>query len=111
MKIAVALITLLPLLGFIVTLLFGKRMGKHAHIFPVAMITVTAVLSVYCFEWVFRHSEEAFVWNAFAWISAGQFSVPWGYQVDTLTGIMLLVVGIIGMLVHYYSIGYMHGDE
>ena len=24
---------------------------------------------------------------------------------------MLLVVGVIGMLVHYYSIGYMHGDE
>ena len=24
---------------------------------------------------------------------------------------MLLVVGVIGMLVHYYSIGYMHGDQ
>ncbi len=110
MKIAVALITLLPLLGFIVTLLFGKRMGKHAHIFPVAMVTVTALLSIYGFEWAFRHPEETFVWNAFTWIGAGQFTVPWGYQVDTLTGIMLLVVGVIGMLVHYYSIGYMHGD-
>ena len=37
--------------------------------------------------------------------------MPWGFQVDALTGIMLLVVGVIGMLVHYYSIGYMHGDE
>ena len=37
--------------------------------------------------------------------------MPWGFQVDTLTGVMLLVVGVIGMLVHYYSIGYMHGDE
>ena len=111
MKIAVALIPLLPLLGFIVTLLFGKRMGKHAHIFPVAMVTISAVLSVYGFEWAFRHQEETFVWNAFTWIAAGQFTVPWGFQVDTLTGVMLLVVGVIGMLVHYYSIGYMHGDE
>ena len=111
MKIAVALIPLLPLLGFIVTLLFGKRMGKHAHIFPVAMVTISAVLSIYGFEWAFRHQEETFVWNAFTWIAAGQFTVPWGFQVDTLTGIMLLVVGVIGMLVHYYSIGYMHGDE
>ena len=111
MKIAVALIPLLPLLGFIVTLLFGKRWGKHAHIFPVAMVTISAVLSIYGFEWAFRHQEETFVWNAFTWIAAGQFTVPWGFQVDTLTGIMLLVVGVIGMLVHYYSIGYMHGDE
>ena len=111
MKLAVALIPLLPLLGFIVTLLFGKRWGKHAHILPVATVTISAVLSIYCFEWAFRHQEETFVWNAFTWIAAGRFTVPWGFQVDTLTGIMLLVVGVIGMLVHYYSIGYMHGDE
>ena len=111
MKMAVILIPLLPLVGFIVTLLFGKRMGKHAHIFPVAMVTISAVLSVYGFDWAFRHQEETFVYNAFDWIAAGQFHVSWGFQVDTLTGVMLLVVGVIGCLVHYYSIGYMHGDE
>jgi NADH-quinone oxidoreductase subunit L len=110
MKIAVALIVLLPLFGFITTLVFGKRMGTKAHVLPVALVTATAVLSVYAFEWVFRHQEEPFVWNAFSWILAGKYEVAWGFQVDTLTGIMLLVVGIIGMLVHYYSIGYMHGD-
>jgi NADH-quinone oxidoreductase subunit L len=110
MKIAVALIVLLPLFGFVVTLLFGKRMGSKAHILPVATVTTTAALAVYAFEWVFRHQEEPFVWDAFSWIAAGRFEVTWGFQVDTLTGIMLLVVGVIGMLVHYYSIGYMHGD-
>jgi len=110
MKIAVALIPLLPLFGFIVTLLVGKRMGTKAHILPVALVTASAGLAVYAFEWVFRHQEEPFVWDAFSWILAGKYEVSWGFQVDTLTGIMLLVVGIIGMLVHYYSIGYMHGD-
>jgi NADH-quinone oxidoreductase subunit L len=111
MKIAVALIPLLPLLGFILTLVFGKRWGSRAHILPVALVTVSAALSIYAFVWSFTHQEETFVWNAFTWIAAGRFTVPWGFQVDTLTGIMLLVVGVIGMLVHYYSIGYMHGDE
>ena len=111
MKIAVTLIPLLPLLGFIVTLLLGKRMGRHAHIFPVAMVTISAILSIYGFDWAFRHQHVTFVWNAFTWIAAGRFTIPWGFQVDTLTGVMLLVVGVIGMLVHYYSIGYMHGDE
>ncbi|MFA4964923.1 MAG: NADH-quinone oxidoreductase subunit L [Thermoleophilia bacterium] len=110
MKIAVALIVLLPLFGFVVTLLVGKRFGARAHLLPVAMVSATAVLSIYAFEWVVRHHEEPFVWNAFTWMAAGRFEVTWGFQVDTLTGVMLLVVGIIGMLVHYYSIGYMHGD-
>ena len=111
MKIAVALIPLLPLFGFIVTLVFGKRFfGTKAHLLPVGLVTASAVLSVYAFEWAFRHQEEPFVWNAFTWIVAGKYEVAWGFQVDTLTGVMLLVVGVIGMLVHYYSIGYMHGD-
>ena len=111
MKIAVALIVLLPLAGFIITLLLGKRFFRtKAHVLPVALVTVTAVLSIYAFEWVFRHPDEAFVWNAFTWVAAGRFTVEWGFLVDPLTGIMLLVVGIIGMLVHYYSIGYMKDD-
>ncbi len=110
LKAAVALIPLLPLAGFLLTLLFGKRMGERAHVLPVALVTATAALSVYVFVWAFRHPGEAFVWDAFSWIVAGGYSVQWGFLVDPLTGIMLLVVGLIGMLVHYYSIGYMKGD-
>ena len=111
MKIAVALIPLLPLAGFVFTLLAGRRMGKRAHLVPVALVTVSAALCVAVFVWVSGHHEETFVWSAYDWISAGRFHLAWGFQVDALTGVMLLVVGIIGMLVHYYSIGYMHGDE
>jgi NADH-quinone oxidoreductase subunit L len=111
MKLAVALIPLMPLAGFIFTLLVGKRFGKQAHLVPVALVTASAALCVACFVWVQGHHEAPFVWNAFSWISSGQFKLAWGFQVDSLTGIMLLVVGVIGMLVHYYSIGYMHGDE
>ncbi len=111
MKIAVALIPLLPLAGFIITLVFGKRWGSKAHVLPVALVTVSAALSVYGFVWIFGHRDHPFVWDAFTWIAAGHYTVAWGFLVDDLTGIMLLVVGVIGMLVHYYSIGYMKGDE
>ena len=111
MKFAVALIVLLPLAGFVITLLFGKRFFRtRAHVLPVALVTATGVLSVYAFEWVVRHPDTAFVWNAFTWVAAGRLKVEWGFLVDPLTGVMLLVVGIIGMLVHYYSIGYMKDD-
>jgi NADH-quinone oxidoreductase subunit L len=112
MKIAVALIPLLPLAGFVITLLFGKRFFKtRAHVLPVALVTVSAALSIYAFVWAFTHQDSVFVWNAFTWVAAGRFSVSWGFLVDDLTGVMLLVVGVIGMLVHYYSIGYMKDDE
>ena len=111
MKTAVALIPLLPLAGFVFTLLVGKRLGKQAHLVPVALVTASAALCVAAFVWVSGHHDEPFVWAAFDWITAGEFHLAWGFQVDALTGVMLLVVGVIGMLVHYYSIGYMHGDE
>jgi NADH-quinone oxidoreductase subunit L len=110
MKTIVALIPLLPLVGFIVTLLFGKRFGKQAHLIPTALVTGSAALCVAAFVWVLRHDHALFLFRPFGWITAGSFHVDWGFQVDGLTAIMLLVVGLIGMLVHYYSIGYMHGD-
>jgi NADH-quinone oxidoreductase subunit L len=111
MKPAVALIPLLPLAGFVFTLLLGKRLGKQAHLVPVALVTASAALCVAAFVGVSGHHEEPFMWAAFDWITAGELHLAWGFQVDALTGVKLLVVGIIGMLVHYYSIGYMHGDE
>ena len=106
----VALIPLLPLAGFIITLLVGKRLQQQAHLLPVALVTATAALCVYAFVWVLDHEGEVFLDRPFTWITAGTFDVQWGFLVDALTGIMLLVVGIIGMLVHYYSIGYMSDD-
>ena len=112
MKAAVALIALLPLAGFAINILFGRRyLRDRAHLVGVTTVTVSWLLSLYVIYHVFTHHDEAFVWNAFTWIKAGSFTVSWGFLVDSLTAIMLVVVGTIGMIVHYYSIGYMKGDE
>ena len=110
MKGIVALIPLLPLIGFLFTLLFGKRLRQQAHVLPTALVTGSAALCIAAFVWVLRHDGEPFIFRPFTWITAGAFDLQWGFQVDGLTGIMLLVVGPIGMLVHYYSIGYMRDD-
>jgi NADH-quinone oxidoreductase subunit L len=113
MKAAVTLIPLLPLAGFVITLLFGKRfMGKRADIVSLAMATASWLLSMYVVMHVFGHREagEAIRFNLFTWVHAGNFVAEWGYLVDTLTAVMLIVVSTIGMLVHYYSVGYMKGD-
>ncbi|HJW74903.1 MAG TPA: NADH-quinone oxidoreductase subunit L, partial [Thermoleophilia bacterium] len=44
------------------------------------------------------------------WFSVGSFQVPFAFQVDQLSAVMLLVVTGVGFLIHLYSAGYMHGD-
>ena len=112
LKVAIALVPVLPFAGFLITLLFGKNLlRRRADIVSLAMVTLSWVFSMYLFVHVFGHRHEALDWNAFSWITSGTFHVTWGFHVDSLTAIMLLVVSTIGMLVHYYSIGYMRGDQ
>src|SRR5439155_1356083 len=40
----------------------------------------------------------------------GAFQVPWGFRLDPLAEMMILVVTGIGFLIHVYSIAYMHDE-
>lgn len=112
MKLAVALIVLLPFFGFLVTLIFGKwSFGRRADVIPVLMSTAAWVATMYVFVQVVRDQHHPFQWDAFTWIGSGELHTTWGFYIDPLAAIMLLVVGTIGMVVHYYSIGYMRGDD
>src|SRR5262249_60894272 len=46
----------------------------------------------------------------FPLIYSGELQVMWSLRVDTLTAVMLVVVGTVSSLVHLYSIGYMDED-
>src|SRR5213079_894379 len=41
----------------------------------------------------------------------GAFQVPWGFRLDPLSGMMILVVTGIGTLIHVYSTAYMHDEQ
>ena len=45
-----------------------------------------------------------------SWIVAGGVDVAWSLRLDTLSGVMIVVVTVVSSMVHVYSIGYMHGD-
>ncbi len=112
------LIPILPLLGFVVSGLFGRRLGKP----------FTAVVSVGVVFLSFGFAVAAFLAMKAApaqrldlfygtWMSvgtpgaAGYLSVPFGLTIDALSGTMMLVVSGIGALIHLYSVGYMWEDE
>jgi NADH-quinone oxidoreductase subunit L len=101
------LIPALPFAGALVNMLFGRLIGRRAHWIAVpavagAFITACAVFA--------RARSGAFTTTLFSWIVAGDFEASVVALVDPLTGVMLLVVTGVGLLIHIYSIGYMHDD-
>jgi NADH-quinone oxidoreductase subunit L len=110
----IPLIVALPLAGFVITALIGRRLEKQAHIVPVGLIVIVWVISMVVAFATLTHAEPfgeaGHGVNVYAWIPAGTFQVEAGFYVDALTACLLIVVTTIGMLVHVYSIGYMGHD-
>jgi len=103
------LIPLLPLCSFVITLLLGKRYFKRqAHLIPIIAVLSSWVLSIMALSSVI--SGNTFNEDIYTWITSGSFNVTVGFLVDQLTVVMLIVVTTVSLLVHIYSIGYMHGE-
>jgi NADH-quinone oxidoreductase subunit L len=110
----ISLIVGLPLVGFVVTALVGRRLDKKAHRFPVGIIVVVWAISMIVAFATLTHAEPfgeaGHGVTLYTWIPAGNFQVSAGFYIDALTACLLIVVTTIGMLVHIYSIGYMSHD-
>ncbi|MFQ5719217.1 MAG: NADH-quinone oxidoreductase subunit L [Acidobacteriota bacterium] len=125
----IGLIPLLPLAGFLVNGLAGKRWLPRHVVAAVACGTVllSLLLSIGA---VRELSDPALMAAAtpvagmtvnpdiprvgqvqWHWLATGSLSVDWSYSVDPLTAVMLLVVTGVGFLIHVYSIGYMAHEE
>jgi NADH-quinone oxidoreductase subunit L len=107
------LIPALPLFGFCVLLLVGKRIGEPiAGYLATAMTGGAFLLAVGVFaDLVSRDPEKRQLTNVlFDWIHVGQLDVKTSVLVDPLSITMVLFVTGIGTLIHLYAIGYMHGD-
>src|SRR5688572_13714821 len=118
------LIPLLPGVGALINGLVGIRyFGKQAAAF-VACATMAGALglSLYAFAQLLgvdaaHRSHDVVV---AAWIpglplqladgSIGTFEAPWGFRLDPLSAMMILVVTGIGFLIHVYSTAYMHDE-
>jgi NADH-quinone oxidoreductase subunit L len=101
------LIPVLPLAGFLINGLLGRRFSKGT-------VNAVAIGSVaLSFAWVLKtvftlgaltgvYSE-----HYFTWIQSGVVNIGCDFGVDRLTIVMLLVVTGVGALIHIYSVGYM----
>ena len=107
------LIPVVPAVSAGLLLLFGKRLGRLAAAVAITAMGYSAVASTLVFAFLGSQPEggRTFVRTVGTWISAGPLQVDWSLLVDPLASVMLLLVTWVGLLIHIYSIGYMHGDE
>ena len=103
------LIPLLPLLAFVVNLLFGRFLGTAAHWIATPSVFASFLLSLLVFRQI-SETGEPLRQDLYTWIQSGSFHIGINLFVDQLTAVMLLVVTSVGFLVHVYSKGYMKGD-
>jgi NADH-quinone oxidoreductase subunit L len=111
---AVWLVPALPLLGFVVLLAFGRRLGDpRAGYLATAMMFGAFLVTLVVFAGLMgeHHDHRSVTQTLFTWIPSGALAVDAAFLVDPLSVTMALFVTGVGALIHLYSIGYMHGDE
>ncbi len=104
------LIPLLPLVAAVINFLIGRWILRDsAQWIATLAVAASFILSIPVMLEIMA-DEQPLSQHLYTWIPAGDFDIPVTLFVDQLTAIMLLVVTGVGLLVHIYSIGYMHGD-
>ncbi|MCB0999114.1 MAG: NADH-quinone oxidoreductase subunit L [Acidimicrobiales bacterium] len=108
------LIPALPLAGFLLILLFGRKLGDpKAGYLATAMIGAAFVVTVGVFADLMSMDaeERRHVSTLFRWVPVGDLQIDLAFLADPLSITMCLFVTGIGTLIHLYAVGYMHGDE
>ncbi len=108
------LIPALPLAGFVLLVVGGKRLGEpKAGWLATAMVAGSFLATVAVFvDLVGKDAHDrALQQTLFEWLPVGGFKVDMGFLADPLSITMCLFVTGIATLIHLYAIGYMHGDE
>ena len=104
-------IALAPLVGAIFAGFFGSLLGRMATtVITIAGVLISTVLSFYVFNHHVLEGGEVFNQNLYTWMQIGELNVSVGFLIDNLTAIMLVVVSFVSLMVHIYTIGYMHDD-
>ncbi|MEM9745594.1 MAG: hypothetical protein AAF945_02790, partial [Actinomycetota bacterium] len=101
------LIPAFPLLGFLIILVGGRRLGEPAAgLLATAMVGLSFVVSaaIYFDLLGMDESERSHTETLFSWVPVGDLSIDMAFLVDPLSITMCLFVTGVGALIHLYSI-------
>ncbi len=98
------LVLLLPLASAVVIALFLRRAGGAAAVLATTVAAAMAAIAI-----ILAIHGERFT-ASMEWLRLGDFSLSLGIKFDDLAALMLCIVGIVGLCVHVFSLGYMRDD-
>src|SRR5258708_37820925 len=93
-----------PLLVVAVIAIAAQALKKLSSYLSVAAVAVSFFFSLL----VFGSSDQDVSFN---WIDLGSFQIRIGYMIDSFSKTMLFIVSAVGLVIHSYSLCYMHDDR
>jgi NADH-quinone oxidoreductase subunit L len=108
-----------PLVGAAVNWILGRRLRSEPFVATVACSAV-GVSTVLAFLLAFTAGNGAALTNEAAtpvmshlwtWMNLGGFRADFGFAMDRLSGIYACFITFVGLLIHIFATGYMHGDK
>lgn len=106
----ILLLLLVPLLGSLVNVFFGKKLGNGSGIIATVAVLISFIISLLAFIQV-NSTKQPIEIELFEWMALANFNVTFGFLLDQLSLLWLLFVTGIGTLIHWYSTNYMKNDE
>ncbi len=102
-------IPLICLIAAIIAGLFGRQIGRRgAHTVTIGAVAMALVLSVVVYLDVGQGGGGNF--TLYTWAISGGMHFEIGFLIDRLSAMMMVVVTFVSLMVHIYTIGYMHDD-
>ncbi len=132
------LIPVFPLLGFLVNFILGRKLRlteRAVSLIGCGVIALSLVLTVgafyeYAASYAPAHDHQPYVTGggfpqSFEFLPGGlaqttlgrtaghlaEFKIEWSYQIDQLSLVMMFIVTFVGLFIHIFATGYMHGDR
>ena len=103
------LVPLAPLVGALIAGLLGRVIGPTwSHRATIGLMIVCVVASVTVFMDVLQ--GNTYNGTVYTWMITGDARFEIGFLIDQLSATMMVVVSFVSLMVHIYTIGYMHND-
>jgi NADH-quinone oxidoreductase subunit L len=104
-------IPLASLIGSIIAGLFGRQIGRvGAHSVTILGVAISCILSLIVFKHHVLDGAPIYNESVYTWMVVEGIRFEIGFLVDNLTALMMVVVTFVSLMVHIYTIGYMHDD-
>src|SRR5580704_4583546 len=105
-------IAIAPLIAAIAAGLFGRVIGRTgAHTVAIFGVAISCALSCYVVYEILFEGMAPYEGPVYTWLLSDGVTMQVGFLIDRLSALMMAVVTFVSLMVHIYTIGYMHDDD